>query len=124
MTWCVLLDGDSDQPGRGVADTAKNPQITAIPRGLSSRTRQVGRAGHPGFQIFPGGNDKVVVARPTKHRYNAPCLSYADSTRGIVADLTRGWVKGQGQDRVRGVQCLYESRFADTISVQRLTSCP
>jgi Ca2+-binding RTX toxin-like protein len=77
--------------------------------------------------IAPGPGRDVVLARPVKDRYDAPCLSYDRSPRRIVADLTRGWVKGQGVDRVRGVQCLYGSRFADTITGSprndRLNAC-
>jgi Ca2+-binding RTX toxin-like protein len=66
--------------------------------------------------VEPGGGRDLIVATPVKDRYSASCVSYARETRGIVANLTRGRVQGQGRDRLRGVQCLYGTRFADRIT--------
>ena len=66
--------------------------------------------------VEPGAGNDLIVARPVKDRYSAPCVSYVRLARGIVANLTRGWVQAQGRDQVRGVQCLYGTRFADQIT--------
>ena len=64
----------------------------------------------------PGAGNDLIAAKPVKDRYSAPCVSYARVARGIVANLTRGWVQAQGRDRVRGLQCLHGTRFADRIT--------
>ena len=67
------------------------------------------------MNVVPGPGRDVVIAEPRKTAYSSPCLSYDSSPHRIVANLARGWVKAEGLDRVRGVQCLYGSRFADLI---------
>ncbi len=66
--------------------------------------------------VEPGAGRDLIAAVPVKDLNSAPCLSYATAARGIVANLDRGWVQGQGRDRVRGVQCLYGTQFADRIT--------
>lgn len=67
-------------------------------------------------RVEPGAGRDLVMARPTKDPYEAACVSYVGMARRIVANLARGWVRAQGRDRVRGVQCLYGTRFADRIT--------
>jgi len=66
--------------------------------------------------VQPGLGRDLIVAKPVRDPYNAACVSYTHGTRAIVANLARGWVEGQGRDRVRGVQCLYGTQFADRIT--------
>ena len=66
--------------------------------------------------VEPGAGSDLIVTRPVKDRYSATCVTYARLARGIVVNLTRGWVQAQGRDRVRGVQCLYGTGFADRIT--------
>jgi Ca2+-binding RTX toxin-like protein len=66
--------------------------------------------------VEPGAGRDLIVAPQVKDRYSASCVSYARETRGIVANLTRGRVQAQDRDRLRGVQCLYGTRFADQIT--------
>jgi len=69
-----------------------------------------------GTDVQPDTGRDLIVAMPVKDRYSAACVSYTHVARGIAADLTRGWVQAQGRDRVRGVQCLYGTQFADRIT--------
>ena len=67
-------------------------------------------------QVEPGPGHDLIAAAPADDLYGAPCVSYSHATRGIVANLGRGWVRAQGIDRVVGVQCLYGSQFPDRIT--------
>ena len=64
----------------------------------------------------PGPGRDLVVTALVRDRYAAACLDYSGLSHRIVADLGRGWVKGQGVDRVRGVQCVNGTRFGDVIT--------
>ena len=67
-------------------------------------------------QVEPGPGRDLIAGAPADDLYGAPCVSYSHVTRGIVANLGRGWVRAQGIDRVPGVQCLYGSQFPDRIT--------
>jgi len=64
----------------------------------------------------PGPGRDLVVTAPVRDRYAAACLDYSGLRHRIVANLGRGWIKGQGLDRVRGVQCVIGTRFGDVIT--------
>ena len=109
----VTLQGESDSRvdlGAG-NDTFRGATYFLI-GGQGHDRLHVGRM----TNVQPGTGHDVVVATPVRDRYSAACVSYIHGTRGIVANLARGWVKGQGRDRVRGVQCIYGTRFADRIT--------
>lgn len=68
------------------------------------------------LSVEPGPGRDQVVTEPVRDPNNAVCLDYSGLTHRIVADLRRGWVRGEGVDRVRGVQCVYGTRVADVIT--------
>ena len=67
-------------------------------------------------EVEPGAGRDLIATKPVKAMYSSPCLSYTRLARGIVANLTRGWVQAEGRDQVKGVQCLYGTRFADRVT--------
>jgi Ca2+-binding RTX toxin-like protein len=79
-------------------------------------------------EVQPGPGDDLVVAAPVRYVYMAACVSYVGAQHGVMVDLGRGVARGQGLDRLRGVHCLYGSRFADVITgssaPDAVYSCP
>ena len=94
--------GSGDDRFRGASD---------LLRGGSGDDRLFGTS----WRVEPGpGEDLVVMSQP-REPTEAGCLHYPRMRRGITADLARGWVRGQGTDRLRGVRCLYGTVHADRI---------
>ena len=96
----------------GAGDDSFSGSADLVRGGQGDDELRVGRV----VSVEPGPGRDLVVTKPVRDPYAAVCLDYSSLNHRIVADLGRGWVKGQGVDRVRGVQCVNGSRFDDVIT--------
>lgn len=74
---------------------------------------------NPTYVVLGPGRDTLVVQRDPSRRppnpYNSPCVQYHRAPVAMRIDLTRGWARGWGDDRLTGVRCLRLGRFADVV---------
>jgi Ca2+-binding RTX toxin-like protein len=112
----ALVDGDKNGVSDVYAWTPPPPACT-----ITGTPRADVLVGTRGNDVICGleGNDTIIGRGGSDSIYGGPgrdTVDYGSSNRRIVADLARATIRGQGVDRVTGIEVVIGSRHGDRMS--------